>query len=99
MIRRDANDIDAHIENGSPDIEDTSNQNPSIKNHFKYGTQILYKLITILFNCILTHGLAPDDLLICTMVPLINKIAGKISNVQITANHSQSVLNKPRYLI
>ena len=48
-------------------------ENGLYSNHFKYGTQRLYVMITLLFNCMLTHGIAPDDLLLGTMIPLIKK--------------------------
>ena len=33
-------------------------------------------MITLLFNCILTHGIAPDELLLGTMIPLIKNSRG-----------------------
>ena len=33
-------------------------------------------MITLLFNCMLTHGIAPDDLLLGTMIPLIKNSRG-----------------------
>ena len=40
-------------------------------NHFIYGRDRLVVLITLLFNSMLVHGIAPDDLLLGTMIPLI----------------------------
>ena len=51
-------------------------ENGLYSNHFKYGTERLYVMITLLFNCILTHGIAPDDLLLGTMIPLIKNSRG-----------------------
>ena len=51
-------------------------ENGLYSNHFKYGTQRLYIMITLLFNCMLTHGIAPDDLLLGTMIPLIKNSRG-----------------------
>ena len=44
--------------------------------HFKIGTDRLFVIITLLFNCMLTHGIAPDDLLLGTMIPLIKNARG-----------------------
>ena len=33
-------------------------------------------MITLLFNCMLTHGTAPDELLLGTMIPLIKDSRG-----------------------
>merc|ERR1739840_1626 len=51
-------------------------ENGLYSNHFKYGTQRLYIMITLLFNCMLKHGIAPDDLLLGTMIPLIKNSRG-----------------------
>ena len=48
-------------------------ENDLYSNHFNYGTQRLYVMITLLYNCMLTHGVSPDDLLLGTMIPLIKK--------------------------
>ena len=42
-----------------------------------HGTDRLIVLITLLFNCMLIHGIAPDDLLLGTMIPLIKNSRGK----------------------
>ena len=46
-------------------------ENGLYSNHFKYGSERLFILLTLLFNSILSHGIAPDELLIGTMIPLI----------------------------
>ena len=46
-------------------------------NHIKYGTDRLFVIIALLFNCMLSHGMAPDDLLLGTMIPLIKDNRGK----------------------
>ena len=40
-------------------------------NHFKYAPHRLYVIITCLFNSMLVHGIAPDNMLIGTMTPII----------------------------
>ena len=51
-------------------------ENGLFSNHFKFGTERLFVMITLLFNCILTHGIAPDELLLGTMIPLIKNSRG-----------------------
>ena len=51
-------------------------ENGLYSNHFKLGTERLFVMITLLFNCILTHGIAPDELLLGTMIPLIKNSRG-----------------------
>ena len=51
-------------------------ENGLFSNHFKYGTNKLVVIITMLFNCMLTHGTAPDELLLGTMIPLIKNSRG-----------------------
>ena len=46
-------------------------------NHLKHGTDRLYVIISLLFNCMLSHGIAPDELLLGTMIPLIKDSRGK----------------------
>ena len=46
-------------------------ENGLFSNHFKYGSERLFVLITLLFNSMLSHGIAPDELLLGTMIPLI----------------------------
>ena len=46
-------------------------ENGLYSNHFKYGSERLFILLTLLFNSMLSHGIAPDELLIGTMIPLI----------------------------
>ena len=52
-------------------------ENGLYSNHFMHGTDRLIVLITLLFNCMLIHGIAPDDLLLGTMIPLIKNSRGK----------------------
>ena len=46
-------------------------ENGLFSNHFIYGSDKLIVMITLLFNSMLVHGIAPDDLLLGTMIPLI----------------------------
>ena len=46
-------------------------ENGLFSNHFIYGSNRLIVMITLLFNSMLVHGIAPDDLLLGTMIPLI----------------------------
>ena len=46
-------------------------ENGLYSNHFKYGSERLFVLLTLLFNSMLSHGMAPDELLLGTMIPLI----------------------------
>ena len=46
-------------------------ENGLSSNHFIYGSDRLIVMITLLFNSMLVHGIAPDDLLLGTMIPLI----------------------------
>ena len=48
-------------------------ENGLYSNHFINGMDRLFVLITLLFNCMLIHGIAPDELLLDTMIPLIKK--------------------------
>ena len=59
---------------------DKKEENGLYSNHFKYGTERLYITITLLFNCMLTHGVAPDELLLGTMIPLIKNSKGSRQN-------------------
>ena len=52
-------------------------ENGLFSNHFKIATDKLVSMITLLFNCMLTHGTAPDELLLGTMIPLIKDSRGK----------------------
>ena len=47
-------------------------------NHLKYVTQKLQVIITMLFNSMLRHGVAPEALLEGTMLPLIKSSRGKL---------------------
>ena len=46
-------------------------ENGLFSNHFIYGSDRLLVVISLLFNSMLIHGIAPDDLLLGTMIPLI----------------------------
>ena len=46
-------------------------ENGLYSNHFIYGSERLFVLLTLLFNSMLSHGMAPDELLLGTMIPLI----------------------------
>ena len=49
-------------------------ENGLYSNHFKYGSERLFIILTLLFNSMLSHGIAPDELLLGAMIPL-NKMA------------------------
>ena len=51
-------------------------ENCLYSNHFKAGSDRLFVILTLLFNCMLVHGIAPDDLLLGTMIPLIKNPRG-----------------------
>ena len=46
-------------------------ENGLFSNHFVYGSDRLIVILTLLFNSMIVHGIAPDNLLIGTMIPLI----------------------------
>ena len=46
-------------------------ENGLFSNHFIYGSDRLIVVIALLFNSMHIHGIAPDDLLLGTMIPLI----------------------------
>ena len=46
-------------------------ENGLFTNHLIYGSDRLIVMITLLFNSMLVHRIAPDDLLLGTMIPLI----------------------------
>ena len=52
-------------------------ENGLYSNHFIHGKDRLIVLITLLFNLMLIHGIAPGDLLLGTMIPLIKNSRGK----------------------
>ena len=45
-------------------------ENGLYSNHFKYGSERLFILLTLLFNSILSHGISPGELLVGTIIPL-----------------------------
>ena len=51
-------------------------ENGLYSNHFKHGTHRLTIILTLFFNCMLVHGIAPDELLLGTMIPLIKDTRG-----------------------
>ena len=56
---------------------DKKEENGLNSNHLKYATDRLVVIISLLFNCMLTHGIAPEELLLGTMIPLIKDSRGK----------------------
>merc|ERR1711872_855359 len=46
-------------------------ENGLFSNHFKFGTESVFVMITPLSNCIINHGIAPDEPVLGTMIPLI----------------------------
>ena len=51
-------------------------ENCLYSDHFKAGSDRLFVILTLMFNCMLVHGIAPDDLLLGTMIPLIKNARG-----------------------
>ena len=51
-------------------------ENGLFSNHFIYGSDRLLVVISLLFNSMLIHGIALDDLLLGTMIPLIKNSRG-----------------------
>ena len=52
-------------------------ENGLYSNHFKHGTKRLMIVLALFFNSMLVHGIAPDELLLGTMIPLIKDTRGK----------------------
>ena len=52
-------------------------ENGLYSNHFKHGSKRLKIILALFFNCMLVHGIAPDELLLGTMIPLIKDTRGK----------------------
>ena len=52
-------------------------ENGLYSNHFKHGTKRLSIILSLFFNSMLIHGIAPDELLQGTMIPLIKDTRGK----------------------
>ncbi|CAL4182713.1 unnamed protein product [Meganyctiphanes norvegica] len=50
---------------------DKKEENGLDTNHFKAGSARLNIIIYLLFNCMLMHGVAPDELMVGIMSPLI----------------------------
>ena len=55
-------------------------ENGLFSNHLVHGSDRLIVIITLLFNSMLIHGIAPDDLLTGTMIPLIKDRRGNSQN-------------------
>ena len=70
-------------------------ENGLYSNHFINGTDRLFVLITLLFNCMLIHGIAPDELLLGTMIPLITNSRG---NKQYSDNYRSHTIRN-RYIL
>ena len=51
-------------------------ENCLYSDHFKAGSHRLIVTITLLFNCMLVHGIVPDEFLLGTMIPLIKNPRG-----------------------
>ena len=51
-------------------------ENCLYSDHFKAGSHRLIVILTLLFNSMLTHGIAPDEFLLGTMIPLIKNPRG-----------------------
>ena len=41
-----------------------------LSDNFKNGTYLLYSYITLLFTCMLTHGVSPNDFCLSVIVPI-----------------------------
>ena len=52
-------------------------ENGLYSNHFKHGTHRLSIILALLLKCMMVHGMAPDELLLGTMIPLIKDTRGK----------------------
>ena len=52
-------------------------ENGLYSNHFKHGTKRLMIILALFFNSMLIHGIAPDELILGTMIPLIKDTRGK----------------------
>ena len=71
------NDLKKAIEDLKKDKKDESGL---CTNHLKNGTHKLNIILTLLFNCMLRHGIAPDSLLQGTMLPLVKDKRGKLQD-------------------
>ena len=52
-------------------------ENGLYSNHFKHSTKRLMIILALFFNSMLIHGIAPDELILGTMIPLIKDTRGK----------------------
>ena len=57
--------------------QDKKEENGLNSNHFRHGTKRLNIILALFFNSLLVHGIAPDELLLGTMIPLIKDTRGK----------------------
>ena len=71
------NDLKKAIDDLKKDKKDESGL---CTNHLKNGTHKLNIILTMLFNCMLRHGFAPDSLLQGTMLPLVKDKRGKLQD-------------------
>ena len=55
-------------------------ENGLFSDHLVHGSDRLIVIITLLFNSMIIHGIAPDDLLLGTMIPLIKDRRGNSQN-------------------
>ena len=52
-------------------------ENGLCSNHFKHGTKRMMIILALFFNSMVVHGIAPDEMLLGTMIPLIKDTRGK----------------------
>ena len=71
------NDLKKAIEDLKKDKKDETG---ICTNHLKNGTHKLNIVLTMLFNAMLRHGVAPDTLLQGTMLPLVKDKRGKLQD-------------------
>ena len=69
------NDLKNAIEDLKKDKKDETGL---CTNHLKHGTHKLNIVLTLLFNAMLRHGVAPDSLLQGTMLPIVKDKRGKL---------------------
>ena len=51
-----------------------------LSDYFINGTVIFFTLISLLFTCMLTHGVAPSGLLLSSMIPVLKDKRGDKSD-------------------
>ena len=52
-------------------------ENGLYSNHFKHGTKRMMIILALFFNSMVVHGIAPDEMHLGTMIPLIKDTRGK----------------------